>query len=76
MSRCRSCDAGIIWADRDTEVGGGGVARERIALDAHEQIGGDYALEDGKAIPAMPSDRKTGFREHTCAAVVRRGVGG
>jgi hypothetical protein len=71
VSRCRACDAPIIWAERPSGEGGG-----LLALDQHEQIGGDFTLDGRKASRAEPSDRKTGFREHECAAVVRRGVAG
>jgi hypothetical protein len=74
MTSCRACGAPLIWAERDTEVGGGGVARERIALDYHEVLGGDLQLVDGKAVPFEPSDRKPAFREHYCGVVVRRGA--
>ena len=69
MSRCRACDAPIIWAYRPAEEGGG-----LIALDQHEQLGGAYTLDGMReAARARPSDRKTGYQEHQCAAVVRRG---
>lgn len=73
MSACRACNAPIIWADRDTEVGGGGVARERIALDQHEQIGGTYRIEDGKAVEIPPDTSTLAFKPHECTSAVRRG---
>lgn len=68
MSRCRQCDAPIVWANRE----GGG----RIALDSHEVVGGDLQLDGGRptpfARPVDPSDRKAAFQEHTCNAVVKK----
>lgn len=67
MSRCRACDAALVWA---TRADGG-----RIALDNHEQVGGDYELREGVAVAVQPSDRKVAFREHRCGeVVVRHGV--
>jgi len=67
MSRCRACDAPIIWANRPPGEGGG-----LLALDSHEQLGGDFVLDGRNAYRADPSDRKTAYQEHACASVVRR----
>lgn len=70
MSACRACNAPIVWADLDTEGGGGG---ERIALDQHEQIGGTYRIEDGKAVEIAPDTSTLAFKPHECTSAVRRG---
>lgn len=64
MSRCRQCDAPIVWADREGDG--------RIALDSHEVVGGDIQLDGGVARPVDPSDRKAAFQEHTCSAAVKK----
>lgn len=64
MSRCRACDAPIIWADRAVEGGG------RIALDSHEQHGGKFRLEHGVAVEVVPSTTRQAFMEHNCGMVV------
>lgn len=60
MSRCRACDAPIIWADRAEEGGG------RIALDSREQFGGTFLLEHGVAIEVPEDDVRQTFKEHNC----------
>lgn len=68
VSRCRACDAPIVWADRAEEGAG------RIALDAHEQFGGNFRLEHGVAVEVPEDDVRHSFREHNCD--VRRAVAG
>lgn len=68
MSACRACNAPIVWAVQADPEG------ERIALDAHEQVGGTYRVEDGVAVKIVPDTSTLAYQPHECTSAVRRGV--
>lgn len=75
MSVCRVCNAPIVWAELEVDESGT-ITLDRIALDAHEQVGGTYRVEDGRAVEILPGATTLAFQPHECAAAVRRGVPG